>query len=252
MDSLLYIGTVLDISFFMGMTWTFLGLCVLMAIKALIGSRKRAGKCTWRPSRVNAKSGKQYYLFFDTETTGLPKDYDAPAADDDNWPRLVQLSWIVAEKDGIIVKKEDHIIKPSGFSIPLDAVAVHGITTEQAQREGDNLSYVLNLFARDCSAACLCAGHNVQFDKRVIGSEFLRLGRRDAVQYVPAADTMKSTKYYCKIEGRDGRYKMPTLQELYRHLFGRNFSGAHDSMSDVKATMECFFELVKRGVIVVS
>lgn len=35
------------------------------------------------------------YLFIDTETTGLPKEYDAPYTDIDNWPRLVQLAWIV-------------------------------------------------------------------------------------------------------------------------------------------------------------
>ena len=33
------------------------------------------------------------YLIFDTETTGLPKNYNAPITDTDNWPRLVQLAW---------------------------------------------------------------------------------------------------------------------------------------------------------------
>ncbi len=32
------------------------------------------------------------YLIFDTETTGLPKNYNAPLTDADNWPRLVQLA----------------------------------------------------------------------------------------------------------------------------------------------------------------
>ncbi len=32
------------------------------------------------------------YLFFDTETTGVPKDYKAPSSDTDNWPRMVQLA----------------------------------------------------------------------------------------------------------------------------------------------------------------
>jgi hypothetical protein len=31
------------------------------------------------------------YLFFDTETTGVPKDYKAPSSDTDNWPRLQEL-----------------------------------------------------------------------------------------------------------------------------------------------------------------
>jgi hypothetical protein len=34
------------------------------------------------------------YLFFDTETTGLPSNYKAPATDLNNSPRLVQLAWL--------------------------------------------------------------------------------------------------------------------------------------------------------------
>lgn len=32
------------------------------------------------------------YLFFDTETCGLPRDYKAPLDDFENWPRMVELS----------------------------------------------------------------------------------------------------------------------------------------------------------------
>ncbi|HET7116363.1 MAG TPA: hypothetical protein VFI29_07720 [Hanamia sp.] len=33
------------------------------------------------------------YLFFDTETTGLPKNWKAPVADLNNWPRLSELHY---------------------------------------------------------------------------------------------------------------------------------------------------------------
>ena len=33
------------------------------------------------------------FLIFDTETTGLPKNFKAPISDSDNWPRMVQLAW---------------------------------------------------------------------------------------------------------------------------------------------------------------
>lgn len=39
-------------------------------------------------------------LFFDTETTELPKDYGAPTTDTKNWPHMVQLSWIVTDVIG--------------------------------------------------------------------------------------------------------------------------------------------------------
>lgn len=34
------------------------------------------------------------YLFFDTETTGLPKSWKAPVTDLNNWPRMIQLAFL--------------------------------------------------------------------------------------------------------------------------------------------------------------
>jgi len=39
------------------------------------------------------------------------------------------------------------------------------------------------------------------------------------------------------------------LQELYMKLFGTSFEGAHSADADIQATMKCFFELLKLGVI---
>ena len=57
-------------------------------------------------------------VFFDTETTGLPRDYNAPSSKLDNWPRLVQLAWIVSDYDGNVISSENHIIIPNGFEYP--------------------------------------------------------------------------------------------------------------------------------------
>ena len=73
------------------------------------------------------------YLFFDTETTGLTKKYDAPSSDLDNWScRLVQLSWIMKDENQTLLSQGDFIIKPEGFEIPKESSNVHGITTEIA------------------------------------------------------------------------------------------------------------------------
>ncbi|MCJ8276491.1 MAG: hypothetical protein MJK18_06600, partial [Bdellovibrionales bacterium] len=59
------------------------------------------------------------YLFFDTETTGLPKSYKAPYTDLENWPRVVQLSWLVTENNKVI-KESDNVIKVD-FPIPVES-----------------------------------------------------------------------------------------------------------------------------------
>ena len=62
------------------------------------------------------------YVFFDTETTGLPNDYDAPASDTDNWPRIVQLAWALTDKSGNEVRAQSFIAlnrSAVGSTIPI-------------------------------------------------------------------------------------------------------------------------------------
>lgn len=72
------------------------------------------------------------YIFFDTETTGVPKNYKAPSSNTDNWPRLVQLAWILTDDHGETINSGNLIVKPNGFTIPTEASRIHGITTEKA------------------------------------------------------------------------------------------------------------------------
>lgn len=83
------------------------------------------------------------YLFFDTETTGVPCNYNAPVTDTNNWPRLVQLGWIVTDEYGNVLKQRSRIVRPEGCTIPYEASSIHEITTEKALREGYDLSGIL-------------------------------------------------------------------------------------------------------------
>jgi DNA polymerase III epsilon subunit-like protein len=72
------------------------------------------------------------YLVFDTETTGIPRNHDAPASDIGNWPRLVQIVWLIADAEGHELRRQAFIVRPEGFVIPDSAVRVHGIDTCQS------------------------------------------------------------------------------------------------------------------------
>jgi len=39
-------------------------------------------------------------IFIDTETTGLPRRRNAPYSEVSNWPRLVQLAWVIVDDNG--------------------------------------------------------------------------------------------------------------------------------------------------------
>ena len=76
------------------------------------------------------------YLIFDTETTGLPQNWQAPLTDFNNWPRCVQLAWQVHDIKGKMIEVKNYIIKPEGYDIPFNAEKIHGISTERATKQG--------------------------------------------------------------------------------------------------------------------
>ena len=189
-----------------------------------------------------------FYLFFDTETTGLPKDWKAPITNFDNWPRIVQLAWLVYDSKGNQILKNEFIIKPSGFEIPIEASNVHGITTEYALEHGAPIEEVLLKFESHCEKSKYLIAHNINFDTRVAGSEYLRILSRNPISKLEHLCTMESSTNYCKIPGNYG-YKWPKLSELHIKLFGVDFEGAHDALADIEATAKCFWEMKQLKLI---
>lgn len=187
-------------------------------------------------------------LFFDTETTGLPKSPNASYTDIDNWPRLVQLAWLVYE-DGKLISQKDIIVKPIGFSIPNSATSVHGITNELANEQGIKLEEALKQFSLISKSVDAIVGHNIDFDINIIMCEFHRLGLKSNLFSLPKIDTMMESIDFCAIPNRYSGYRYPKLLELYSKLFHSTFEDAHNAYSDIFATSKCFWELVRKGVI---
>ena len=191
------------------------------------------------------------YLIFDTETTGLPQNYSAPITDFDNWPRLVQLAWQHHDHTGKLISSGNYIIKPEGFTIPYNSEKIHGISTQKAIDEGHDLETVLHIFRKEIDKTFFLIGHNVSFDEKVMGAEYLRKMIPSAIISKPKIDTKDESTQFCAIPGGRG-FKWPTLSELHRKLFNYDFADAHDAAADVEATTRAFLELVLLGVIQVN
>lgn len=191
-----------------------------------------------------ATDGKRMYIFFDTETTGLPRNFNAPSSDTDNWPRLVQLSWILEDETRKKISEGDCIIYPSGFVIPSGVSRIHGITQERALHEGIPLKVAIDRFMNDFNKADIAVGHNISFDKKIVGAELIRLGMKDSMETKGSICTMQEGADICKIAGVRG-YKWPKLQELHKKLFGYEFEDVHNSASDIAATEKCFWKMME-------
>src|SRR6056300_272216 len=188
------------------------------------------------------------YLIFDTETTGLPKRWDAPLSDSENWPRCIQIAWQIHDAEGALLSHEDYLIQPDGFTIPFDSEQVHGISTALAEAKGTPLVEVLDQFDAALNQVDYVVGHNVSFDRNIMGAEYLRAGLSDPLEDKAVLDTCtEETATLCQLPGgRGGKFKLPTLSELYHFLFQENFEEAHNATADVEATSRAFLELLRK------
>ena len=197
----------------------------------------------------DSKTNKMY-LIFDTETTGLPKRYDAPISDTNNWPRCIQIAWQLHDQFGKIIEHSDFLIQPVGFNIPYDAEKIHGISTELAQNQGVPLAEVLEKFNTVLSKTKFIVGQNLNFDLNILGCEFYRLSTESLLATLPVLDTCTEvTATLLRLPGgRGGKFKLPKLSELHQYLFGQAFVEAHNATADVEATARCFFELIRTEI----
>jgi len=188
------------------------------------------------------------YLFFDTETTGLPTNWNAPVSDLDNWPRLVELGWLLCDDKGHAVENRSAIVKPKGFEIPTGAAAVHGINTARALAEGVVLGPLLDDFARVVDTSRVLIAHNMSFDEKIMGAELLRNDVQSSFDKRDRFCTMKASTELCAIPSRYG-FKWPKLSELHQKLFRTVPDNAHAAGADVEACAKCFFEMKRLGLI---
>jgi hypothetical protein len=88
----------------------------------------------------------------------------------------------------------------------------------------------------------------MEFDEKIVGAEFLRLGYQNYLENKNKKCTMKSSTSFCRLTGPYGQ-KWPKLQELYQKLFKKQYDNAHSALADVRACAECYFELRRLGII---
>jgi len=171
-------------------------------------------------------------MFFDTETTGLPKCRDQAYKAPGNWPHIVSIAWIIPGQ-----KKEYFLIKPQ-WEIPQESTKIHGITYEHAMKEGHDLKEVLDKFWSDLGHKPLIA-HNVEFDTNVLVNAEMWDLRRPYPSIKKTYCTMELTRNILKLPGYKG-YKSPKLSELYEFIFKKKPEGIHNSLKDTEILVEIY------------
>lgn len=200
-------------------------------------------------------------LFYDTETTGMP-DFKAPS-EAAHQPHIVQLAALLVDLNTRqTIQSMDVIVRPEGWTIPDEVVAVHGITTEHAKEVGIPERLAVEMFMGLWSNRNRVA-HNEQFDARIIRIALMRhhgdIFHPPSGKSIPdiwkegkAECTARMATPICALPPTDkmkaaGRFhhKTPNLGEAYRHFTGNDLQNAHSAMADVLACRDVYFAVRK-------
>lgn len=190
-------------------------------------------------------------LVYDTETSGLVQNklpHDHPLQ-----PNLVQLGMVLVGHNEKEYATVEVIVRPEGYTIPDQAAAVHGITTEVATAVGVPLIVAVALFSNLRKLAKRVVAHNLPFDERVMMTAFHRCGRLDESPpdqqrtctmdlATPVLNLSPTAKMLAA--GYD-KPKPPSLKECHLHFFREELVGAHGALVDARACARVYFEIMR-------
>ncbi len=185
---------------------------------------------------------------FDTETTWFINKKEKNL---DLQPKIIQFAWILWDlsDDWVFTeeKQVDILINP-GVPIPYASSQVHHIYDIDI-KNAPSIEEVMNDIMKNINAPDIIIWHNIEYDEDMVKLELKRLEREYEYKPKQVVCTMKTTVDFCSLQGKWERFKYPKLWELHKKLFWEYFLGAHDALTDVKATLRCYLELVNKWIL---
>ncbi|MEQ6333288.1 3'-5' exonuclease [Sphingobium sp. MK2] len=190
------------------------------------------------------------FLFFDTETTGLP--LRSELLSNPSQPHVTQLGFIleINRTDAMVV---DTLITPQNWTIGAKARELTGITEDMCYESGIPIADAVDLFMIAAENCDFIVCHNVAFDRKLMAIEHARLNAERNPYSVlcgkPTLCTMEKTTNILKLPKKDNRtnFKWPKLSECYQFFFNEELENAHSAIVDIQATRRVFNLLVDEG-----
>ena len=185
----------------------------------------------------------EVYLIIDIETSGLPVKLQSET----KYPEIIQISWVLTNKKGVILKKHTFIIDTPFIRTNNNSEFLN-IDFDVAKKVKFSLTHALKKLAEDIKICDYIVAHNIEFDIEILGHYFIKNYGLNPFSNKKMICTMKSTVNFCKIPNNYG-YKYPKLSELYFKLFGYQVKNSHNAEVDVLHTLKCFKKLKTLGEI---
>ena len=187
------------------------------------------------------------FLLYDVSTNGKPKNWKAHYTDTFSRPKLLHITWLLYDKKGNLTEEGDYLINPLSMELDPSALRFAGLTEEQLQEEGADIKTVLAEFCRVVEQSMYIFAFNLQYNENVVLAELYRNNMEHKYMQAERFCLMRESTYFCRIPGKDGGFKWPTLTELHAKLYKVGYEGAGNATKDIMAISRCFNKLLSLG-----
>ena len=188
-----------------------------------------------------------YELCFVTETTGLPKKQNKHTPHYENlecWEpcRMLSIAWIIYNDDFETIESSHYIIKPDGFTISEESIAIHGITAEYANKHGVSIDTVFEKLSIALKLCNTIVTHALLFHLNVLKSELFRNSKLELLNELETKESI-CTMTLAKEKGLLKRN--PNLNTLYFTIFKEQLPQPtrHKAAYDVIYILDCYRHL---------
>ena len=195
---------------------------------------------------ANPNIVQDFFLFIDTETSGLPKNWTAPYDKEKNWPYIIQLAWVIFDQEYREIKRANYFIKCTDFKIEKSSQKIHHITEAFLMMNGGSREDALEALNQDLiKYQPLVVGHFMEFDYHMVNAEHQRIGKPTELNHLPLFCTMKASAPFVNNPAKE----LLKLNEFYEELFNEAPEAFHQALADAINTSRIFFELRKMGKV---
>lgn len=181
-------------------------------------------------------------IFWDTETTGLPKGNDYSEIN------IIEIGWIVTDLKLNVLKQENYLINGE-FEISDFIKNLTGISKQKTIDEGLPLDEVFLKFYQDIVKCQFIVAHNILFDYNMVLQEIKNLfkDKLSDNEYNHYINVFKSkirlcSKYILQKECRERELEVENykLQTLHNKIVETSEIQNHRALEDAFMILECF------------
>lgn len=177
-------------------------------------------------------------IFIDVETNGLPERFGFGYEGNYDKVRIVQMGWIITNKDNDILLSKCHIIKLEP-GVPMKKTDIHGITMEQNQKDGVPFVEVYNELLKDINNnnVKLILSYGIDFDWNSLSNECSK-HMINIFDNCSKICIMEMAKNYLGVQHGI------KLEQLNNLLYNEDIKQKHNALDDSKMALKCYKYIV--------